>query len=53
VALPSGRGDVEDIHHRRAERNNEVLTMDVWMVLGTAVFFLIAIGYTVACEKLK
>jgi hypothetical protein len=31
----------------------EVLTMDLWMVLGTIVFFLVAIGYTVACDKLK
>jgi len=27
--------------------------MDLWMVLGTIIFFLAAIGYTVACDKLK
>jgi len=27
--------------------------MDLLMILGTIVFFLIAIAYTVACDKLK
>jgi len=27
--------------------------MDFLMVLGTIVFFVIAIAYTVACDKLK
>jgi hypothetical protein len=31
----------------------EVMAMDLLMILGTIVFFLIAIIYTVACDKLK
>jgi len=27
--------------------------MDFLMILGTVLFFLVAIGYTVACDKLK
>jgi hypothetical protein len=31
----------------------EVLAMDAWMVLGTIVFFIVAIAYTHACDKLR
>jgi len=27
--------------------------MDVLLIFGTIIFFLIAIGYTAACDKLK
>jgi len=27
--------------------------MDVLMILGTVLFFIVAIGYTMACDKLK
>jgi len=27
--------------------------MDVCMVVGTAIFFAIAIGYTLGCERLR
>lgn len=34
-------------------RTDKGLVMDVLMILSTIVFFLIAIAYTVACDKLK
>ncbi len=31
----------------------EAVDMDLLMILGTVCFFVIAIGYTFACDKLK
>jgi len=33
--------------------STERLQMDLLMILGTIVFFLVAIAYTIACDKLK
>jgi len=52
--LGGGRpGALEDREAPPRLAGFEEIDMDVLMVLGTIVFFVVAIAYTAACDRLK